>query len=227
MRQFTHPTLSLTSPSMLWASASIKQITAVCTPLKRFYSLVTFELFRALRPLLHRNLQSCSMPIPYNGFTRFQQLIIYHTMLVPSNAEHNLGTVNIRPGRRCRGMSGHSPWFSALGIIVVDPFFVAGHNAIVKTSSDSVFEAAVHKKRNAIQHLLDSSRTEPNFLASEPFPWFWGVLKWLFESLLMILRILLMFGTSLQQVIPLIRNFRKYSLFHHSRHVLSSRTASP
>ena len=39
MRQFTHPTLSLPSPSKLCASASVKQTTAVCTPPKRLYSL--------------------------------------------------------------------------------------------------------------------------------------------------------------------------------------------
>ena len=65
------------------------------------------------------------IPICCDGFTRFQQLIIHHTKLVPPNAEHNFGTVNIRSGRRRGGMSGYSPWFSALGVIVVDPFFVA------------------------------------------------------------------------------------------------------
>ena len=40
----------------------------------------------------------------------------------------------------------------------------------VKTPSDSVFEAAVHKQRNAIQHLSALTRVEPNFLASESFP---------------------------------------------------------
>ena len=71
-----------------------------------------------------------SIPIPSEGFTRFQQLIIHHTELVPPNAEHNLGTVNIRPGRQRGGMCGHSPLFSALGIIAVDLFFIAGHNAM-------------------------------------------------------------------------------------------------
>ena len=67
-----------------------------------------------------------SIPIPYDDFTRFQQLIIHRVELVLLNAEHNLGTVNIRSGRQREGMSGYSPRFSALGIIVVDPFFVAG-----------------------------------------------------------------------------------------------------
>ena len=111
------------------------------------------------------------IPIPRNGCTRFQQFIIHHTELVPSNAEQNLGTVNIRSGHRRGGLLGHSPGFSALGIIVVNPFFVAGHKCDVKTSSDSVFEAAVHKQRNAVQQLSASTRTEPNFLVSESFPW--------------------------------------------------------
>ena len=72
----------------------------------------------------------CSMPMSCVDFTRVKQLIIYHTELVPPNAEHNLGTVNIWSGRRRGDMSGHSPWFSVLGIIVVDLFFVAGYNAM-------------------------------------------------------------------------------------------------
>ena len=71
-----------------------------------------------------------SIQIPCDSFTQFQQLIIHHTELVPQNAAHNLGTVNIRCGRRRGGMSGHSQWFSALGMIIVDSFFVAGHNAM-------------------------------------------------------------------------------------------------
>ena len=39
MLQFTHPTLSLPSPSKLRASVSVKRNTAVCTPPKRLYSL--------------------------------------------------------------------------------------------------------------------------------------------------------------------------------------------
>ena len=39
IRQFTHLTLSLPSPSKLRASASVKRTTAVCTPPKRLYSL--------------------------------------------------------------------------------------------------------------------------------------------------------------------------------------------
>ena len=68
-------------------------------------------------------------------------------------------------------------WFSALGIIVVDPFFYRQSQCNVKTPSDSVFEAAVHKQRNAVQQLSTSTRTEPNFLTSESFPWLWGVSK--------------------------------------------------
>ena len=86
--------------------------------------------FGAIHEAIHFFFQLPSIPIPCNGFTRFQQLIIHHTQLVPLNAEHNLGTVNIRSGRRHEGMSGHSSWFSAFGIIVVDPVFVASHNTM-------------------------------------------------------------------------------------------------
>ena len=61
----------------------------------------------------------------------------------------------------------------------------------VKTLPYSVFEAAVHKQRNAVQHLTALTRTKPDFFASESF-------LWLVESLPMILTILLSFGTSIQ-----------------------------
>ena len=70
------------------------------------------------------------IPIPYHGFTRFQQLIIDHTELVPPNSEPDLGIVKIRSARRRGSMTRHFPRFPALGIIVVDPFFIAGHNAL-------------------------------------------------------------------------------------------------
>ena len=64
------------------------------------------------------------------------------------------------------------------------------------------------------RRLSASTRTEPNFLASESFPWLWGVSKWLVESLPIILTILLAFGKSLQQIMPPIWNLRKFSPFH-------------
>ena len=79
-----------------------------------------------------------------------------------------------------------------------------------KTPSDSFFEVAVQKQRNAVQHLSASTRTELIFLASESFPWLWSILKWLVESLPMILPILVAFGTSLQQITPPIRNLRNF-----------------
>jgi len=60
-----------------------------------------------------------------------------------------------------------------------------------------VFQAAVHKQTNAVQHLSPSSYTAPNFLVSESFPWLPGVLKCLVESFPMILPILLACDTSL------------------------------
>jgi len=67
-------------------------------------------------------------------------------------------------------------------------------------SSVFAFQAAVHKQTNAVQHLSASRRTAPNFLVSKSFPWLSGVLKWFVESLPMILPILLVFDTSLHEV---------------------------
>ena len=107
-----------------------------------------------------------------------------------------------------------TPWFSALGIIVMNLSFVPSHNAIQKSLPSLPFQAAVHKQTNAVQHLLVSIRTAPNFLASESFSWLWGVLKWLVESLPMIVPILFDFDTSLVQVMPPILHLRKPSFFH-------------
>ena len=85
-----------------------------------------------------------SMLILCDGFTRFQQLIIHHIDLLPLNAEHNLGIVNIWSDRH--------------------------RESNIKTSSDSIFAVAVYKKRNAVQHLSASTRTELNFLTSKSFP---------------------------------------------------------
>ena len=103
-----------------------------------------------------------SIPIPCDGFSWFQQLIIHHTELVSRNVEHNLGTVRhvrVFPMIFCA-------WDYHSG-----PIFRCRSQCHVKTSSDSGFEAAVHKQRNIVQHLSASTRTEPNFLASESFPW--------------------------------------------------------
>ena len=69
------------------------------------------------------------------------------------------------------------------------PIFRRRSQCDVKTLFDSVSEAAVHKQRNADQHLSVSTHMEPNFLTSESFPWLWAVSKWLVESLPMILPI--------------------------------------
>ena len=57
-----------------------------------------------------------SIPIPCNGFTRFQQLITHYTELVPSNAEHNLDTVNIQSGRLREAHPGIPHDFLRLGL---------------------------------------------------------------------------------------------------------------
>ena len=64
-----------------------------------------------------------------------------------------------------------------------EPIFRPQSQYDAEIPSVFAFQAAVHKQTNAVQHLSASIGTAPNFLASESFPWFWGVLKWLVESL--------------------------------------------
>ena len=94
------------------------------------------------------------------------------------------------------------------------PIFCRRSQCDVKTPSDSVFEAAIHMQRNAVQHLSVVTGMEPTFLASESFPWLGGVSKWLVESLPIILRTLPVFVTSLQQVMPPVQIIRNFSLFY-------------
>ena len=105
-----------------------------------------------------------SISIPYDGFTWLQQLIIE---LLPPNSENNLSTMSIRSGLECGGISGNSLRFSALMIIVVDLFFVIGHNAMWKplpipslmqtfTSKETPFNISrLQLVRNPISNLLN------------------------------------------------------------------------
>ena len=44
--------------------------------------------------------------VPSDGFVRFQQLIINNIDLATPNTQHNLRSLNIRPSRRRRSMTG-------------------------------------------------------------------------------------------------------------------------
>ena len=57
-----------------------------------------------------------SILTPCNGFTRFEQLTIYHMGLLPPNSEHNLGTVNIWSGVEAEACPGISHNFLRLGL---------------------------------------------------------------------------------------------------------------
>jgi len=52
-----------------------------------------------------------------------------------------------------------------------EPIFRPQSQCDAEIPSVFAFQAAVHKQRNAVQHLSASIRTAPNFLASESFPW--------------------------------------------------------
>ena len=91
--------------------------------------------------------------IPYDGLTWFQQLIIYHTELVPPNAEHNLGTVNIRTDRRGEGKFVYSPLFSALEIIVVTHF----SSPVMMRCKNPFWFSRLPFVRNSISLLLNHS----------------------------------------------------------------------
>ena len=115
--------------------------------------------------------------------------------------------MNIRFGRRHGSMAGNSPMIFCTWDYRNEPIFRPQSQCDAESSSVFAFQAAVHKQTNVIQHLSASTRTAPNFLASESFPWLWDVLKWLIESL-MIVPILFDFDKSLDQVMPSILHLR-------------------
>jgi len=98
-------------------------------------------------------------------------------------------------------MAGKFPGFLALGVIVMNPFFVLNHNAMQKSLPSLPFKhcSQANKRRSTS---LGFKSYGTNFLVSESFPWFSDVLKWLVESLLMTLPILHAFNTSLHEVMP-------------------------
>lgn len=112
--------------------------------------------------------------------------------------------MNIGFRRRRRTMIGTSPWFSALGIIVINPSFAFA------------LQVLVYKQTNAVQPLSASTHTASDFLVSKSFPWLLGNLKWHVALLSMILKIFIAFDTSLDQVMPPILHLRKLSLSHHT-----------
>ena len=74
-------------------------------------------------------------------------------------------------------MAENSPWFSALGVIVMNPFFVPSHNAMQKALPSLPFKQLFTSKQTSFN--ISRLQLVPNFLASESFPWLWDVLKWL------------------------------------------------
>ena len=89
----------------------------------------------------------------------FNSYIIHYAELVPPNTEHDLG-VNIRFGRRRGSMVGNSPWFSALGIIVMNLFFVPSHNAIQKSLPSLPFKQLFTSKRRSTSLGFNSYGTQ-------------------------------------------------------------------
>ena len=108
-----------------------------------------------------------SIPIPCDDFTRFQQFIIHHTEMVPPNAEHNLGTVNIRSGcvdaEACPGIPhDFCAWDYRSGLI-----FLRRLQCDVKTLFDSVFKATVYKQRNTVPYLRAFYEPQPKLSSNE------------------------------------------------------------
>ena len=114
------------------------------------------------------------------NFIRYRSPVMVHLVSIAYNTPHRAGPTKCRVQPRYRE---YSVWRStqrhvrAFPIIFCardycsGPIFRRRSQCNVKTPSDSVFEAAVYKQRNAVQRLSALHRTEPNFLASESLSW--------------------------------------------------------
>ena len=71
--------------------------------------------------------------ISHDGFSLFEQLIINFTKLIPPNAEQKLRTMNIRLCCQCWCIVRLTSQSSMVEVIVVYPFFIAGHDTMQKT----------------------------------------------------------------------------------------------
>ena len=87
----------------------------------------------AVFPLMCGSNQLSSVTLSRDRFIRFKQLIVDHTTLIPPNAEHKLGSMDIWLRRWCWWLAGLNPWLSPFGIVVVDPLFISSHNSIQKS----------------------------------------------------------------------------------------------
>ena len=132
--------------------------------------------------------------------------------MVPPNTEHDLGAVNIRFGRRHESMAENSPWFSALGIIVMNPFFVPSHNAMQKSLPSLPFKQPFTSKQTPFNiSRLQFVRHPISLLLnhSHGFEAFWNGLlshsQWSCQLFLILTRV---------KVMPPILHLRKSSLFY-------------
>ena len=76
-----------------------------------------------------------SVEIPCDCLTRFPQLVVHYTFLIPPNTEHCLLSVDIPLWRRCRWLIWIANGFSAFGVIEIDPLSIASHNLVQKPLS--------------------------------------------------------------------------------------------
>ena len=110
-----------------------------------------------------------SIPIPCDGFTWFQQLIIHQTELVPSNVEENLGTVSIRSGHRRKACSGIPHDFLRLGLSQWTHF-----SSLVTMRCENPFRFCLRSS------CLHAKKRRSTCLAFNPyetqFPYFWIIL---------------------------------------------------
>ena len=97
------------------------------------YCLVSGRIFRAF--FGYCSLQTdklCLVVFSIDRFTRFKQLIIQHTLLIPPKTEHYLRAMDIRLCRWFGWLAGFHIWFFALGVVVMDLIFITSNNPMQK-----------------------------------------------------------------------------------------------
>lgn len=107
--------------------------------------------------------------VPPDGFVCFQQLIIYHTRLIPPITRHELWAMDVWLGCRCKRMAGLFTRSFLLRVTAVDIHLTGRHSSLQNVIPFCVFGNCAQVKKD-VSHLSVSNRTAPNSLIVGSFP---------------------------------------------------------
>lgn len=146
-------------------------------------------------------------------FLSFQELMMQDSLLVPPNAEHFLVAIDIWLGRQWAGFSVLNIRTIALRILLTNPSFIAGVNAMRKILW---FVPLNEHLEDSDRYLLIWVREAPSFRLSGPYQWLSITMKCLVEPRLMLSQALLGLSAAIRLKLPPIRRLQSLMAFLRS-----------